>query len=50
MSVVPFASPVVDWATLGKVVAAALVVGIGVTAAFGSRLRRGPALTAAAGA
>ena len=34
MSVVPFASPVVDWATLGKVVAAALVVGIGVTAAF----------------
>jgi hypothetical protein len=31
---VPFADPVVDWATLGKVVAAALVAGIGVTAFF----------------
>ncbi|HEY1595964.1 MAG TPA: hypothetical protein VGF74_11255 [Thermoleophilaceae bacterium] len=29
-----FADPVVDWATLGKVIAAALVAGIGVTAAF----------------
>jgi hypothetical protein len=29
-----FADPVVDWVTLGKVVAAALVAGIGVTAAF----------------
>jgi len=31
---VPFADPVVDWATIGKVVAAALVAGIGVTFAF----------------
>jgi hypothetical protein len=30
----PFADPIVDWATLGKVVAAALVTGVGVTAAF----------------
>ena len=30
----PFADPVVDWATLGKVVAAALVAGIGVTGFF----------------
>jgi hypothetical protein len=29
-----FADKIVDWATLGKVVAAALVAGIGVTAAF----------------
>jgi hypothetical protein len=29
-----FGDPVVDWATLGKVIAAALVAGIGVTAAF----------------
>ncbi len=29
-----FADPVVDWATLGKVIAAALIAGIGVTAAF----------------
>jgi hypothetical protein len=29
-----FAEPIVDWATLGKVVAAALIAGIGVTAAF----------------
>jgi hypothetical protein len=28
------AAPVVDWATLGKVIAAALIAGIGVTAAF----------------
>ncbi|HEY2602496.1 MAG TPA: hypothetical protein VGI67_13140 [Thermoleophilaceae bacterium] len=31
---VPLADPVVDWATIGKLVAAALVAGIGVTAAF----------------
>jgi hypothetical protein len=31
---VVFADPIVDWATLGKVVAAALIAGIGVTAAF----------------
>jgi hypothetical protein len=29
-----FADKIVDWATIGKVVAAALVAGIGVTAAF----------------
>jgi integral membrane sensor domain MASE1 len=29
-----FADPIVDWATLGKVVAAALIAGISVTAAF----------------
>ena len=31
---VPFADPVVDWATIGKVVAASLVTGVGVTLAF----------------
>lgn len=31
---VPFADPVVDWTTIGKVVAAALVTGVGVTLAF----------------
>ncbi len=31
---VPFASQLVDWAALGKVVAASLVAGIGVTGAF----------------
>ena len=31
---VPFASQLVDWAALGKVVLAAIVAGIGVTAAF----------------
>lgn len=31
---VPFADQLVDWAALGKVVAAALVAGIGVTGAF----------------
>lgn len=30
----PLATPIVDWATIGKVVVAALVAGIGVTAAF----------------
>jgi hypothetical protein len=29
-----FATPIVDWATLGKVIAAALVASIGATAAF----------------
>jgi hypothetical protein len=29
-----FADPIVDWGTLGKVIVAALVAGIGVTAAF----------------
>jgi hypothetical protein len=32
--ILAFADPVVDWTTIGKVVAAALVTGIGVTAAF----------------
>ncbi len=53
-----FADPIVDWATLGKVVAAALVAGIGVTAAFSfavlgatrsvemRRSQRGPEATA----
>jgi hypothetical protein len=31
---VPFADPVVDWGALGKVIAAALVTGIGVTGFF----------------
>ena len=31
---VPLADPVVNWTTLGKVVAAALVSGVGVTFAF----------------
>jgi hypothetical protein len=31
----PLADPVIDWATLGKVVAASLVVGIGVIGAYG---------------
>ena len=30
----PFADPVVDWGTIGKVVAASLVAGVGVTLAF----------------
>ena len=30
----PIADPVVDWATLGKVIAAALVTGVGVTLFF----------------
>jgi hypothetical protein len=30
----PLADKVVDWATLGKVIASSLVAGIGVTAAF----------------
>jgi hypothetical protein len=29
-----FADPIVDWGTLGKVIAAALVAGIGATSAF----------------
>jgi hypothetical protein len=32
--IVPFADPVVDWATLGKVIAAALVAGVGVAGFF----------------
>lgn len=31
---IPLADKVVDWATIGKVIAAALVTGVGVTGAF----------------